>query len=203
MYLMNKGLLYKLRTIYFKKILKKYKLNEKTGMLDYGCGPCDMVICTKDFGIDICGIDLSEYSVHLATERGVNVIQGDYNNMPYEKNSFDVIFLQSIIEHMFNPVEALITLRNYLKSNGLLIISAPTPSSDFWDDPTHIRPYTPKSFKYLSQLAGFTIVQISYVFSFILGLNLKAAWIYKFLNMFPFPLGSKIFCVLKKTIPPE
>ena len=198
MYLTYKNLIYNLRILYFKKILRNFSINNQMKMLDYGCGPGDMIVCAKEAGIDVYGIDLFEYSVRLANERGLNIIQGDYKNMPYDRESFDLIFMQSVIEHIPEPVKVVSALKEYLKPNGLFIISAPTPCDNFWDDPTHIRPYTPKSFKVLSELSELSIVKITYVFSFILGLNLKAAWIYKLMNLFPFPLGSNIICVFKK-----
>ena len=198
MYLTYGGLVYKLRIFYFKKILKYFSMNNKIKMLDYGCGPGDMIACAQNIGIDVYGIDLYERSVRLANEKGFNVIRGDYNNMPYDKESFDLIFMQSVLEHIFDPVDSLMTLKNYLKPNGLIILSVPTPCNHFWDDPTHIRPYTPKSLEILAELVELKIVKITYVFAFILGFTLKAAWIYKLMNIFPFPLGSNIIGVFEK-----
>lgn len=118
--------------------------------------------------------------------------------MPYEKGFFDVIFLQSVVEHVHDPVELLMQLREYLQPKGLLIISCPTPGPHFWDDPTHIRPHTPKSFASLAELCSYNVIEITYVFAFLLGINLRNSLFYKLLNVLPFTLGSNIIGVFAK-----
>lgn len=197
-YLVYEGLFDKLRFSYFKKVLTKYRITPKMKLLDYGCGPGDLLVLCQREGIDAYGVDDFPRSVELAKQRGLNVVLGSYSDMPFEKNSFDMIFLQSVLEHISNPLEAVVKITQYLNAGGILVLSCPTPGSHFWDDPTHIRPFTPKSLEIIGELCDCNILEINYVFSFLLGLKIKNSIIYKLLNILPFPLGSNIIGVYQK-----
>ena len=200
MYLVYKKYFSKLRNIYFRKIIKKYNIGEKKKILDYGCGPGDFILVAKDKGIDICGVDFSSRSVILAKSRGLEIIQGNYRQVEniYGDDYFDVIILQSVLEHVKNPQQELLGLKKLLKRGGIIIISSPTPSIYFWDDPTHLRPYTAKSFKILAEILEMEVVEINYIFLFLIGLRSTSRLFYLMLNILPWPLGSNLLGVYKK-----
>ena len=197
-YLKYDGLLDRIRRRYFKLVLEKFAVNPNIRLLDYGCGPGDMLLECQAHGIDCVGIDNSERSVKLAAERGLSILQGDIDSLPTELGNFDIIFLQSVIEHVQNPLELVEKLKLRLKDNGVLVLSAPTPSCHFWDDPTHIRPYTAKSFYTLGQICGLEATTISYVFSFLLGFELRNPLFYMLMNLSPFAAGSNMIAAYKK-----
>jgi hypothetical protein len=60
-------------------------------------------------------------------------------------------------------------------------------------------PFTPKAFKLLGDILNLKVVEINYVFSFLLGLRFQSSLFHKILNILPFPLGSNIIGVFKKT----
>lgn len=199
MYLVYDGVMDRIRRIYFKKVAMLLSRKGKTRILDYGCGPGDMLLECQRQGMDAYGIDSSARSVAIARARGgENVIKADLYSLPYGQGSFDVIFIQSVLEHMERPVESILELKKYLKKGGWLFLSAPTPCSNFWDDPTHIRPYTPKSFQIIGELCELDILQINYVFSFLLGRKASSRIYYKILNCLPFPLGSNLIGIYRK-----
>jgi len=118
----------------------------------------------------------------------------------FELSNFHVLFMQSVIEHLKDPVEAVSALARFVKPGGRIILSAPTPENSFWDDPTHVRPYTPKSLLSLGEICGLEVEHLTYVFAFLLGLQLRSPLFYRLLNLFPFPLGSNLLCVYRKAI---
>lgn len=198
MYLLYGGVFEKIRNSYFNKILTKYTISKGKTLLDYGCGPGDMMLLGKMRKIRVFGIDNDKRSVMLAKKRGLDVLLGDAKNMKYKKNFFDVIFLQSVLEHDRDPVGLVMKLKQFLKKDGLLILSSPTPGYHFWDDPTHVRPFTPRSFKIIGDICELEILEINYVFSFILGLNFTNAIFYLLMNLVPLAMGSNIIGVYKK-----
>lgn len=197
-YLEYQGPFQRLRLRYFRKVLRHFGLKEGMRFLDYGCGPGDMLQVAQAAGLESYGIDNAEYSVELARQRGLTIHLGDYESMDFPPAFFDAIFLQSVLEHVHDPLALVDGLRSYLAEDGLLILSAPTPGSFFWDDPTHIRPYTPKSFRTLAQVCGFEVVEINYVFAFLMGLRLENAFFYKLMNVQPLPLGSNLIGAFRK-----
>ena len=198
MYLVYDGWFDRIRKLYFKKIILRSNLSPQSKILDFGCGPGDFMLVAQEMGIQADGVDAFPRSVELARARGLNVTLGDEREMGYPTKHFDAIFLQSVVEHLANPLEVLGRLLEYLKPGGLLIISAPTPCSQFWDDPTHVRPFTPKSFKVLGEVLGVTCELNTYVFSFLMGIPLTSAIFYKLMNILPLSLGSNLVAFYRK-----
>lgn len=55
---------------------------------------------------------------------GIDIIS-DINNMPLESNSIDNVLCSEVLEHVFNPLEALMELKRVLKDGGRMIITVP------------------------------------------------------------------------------
>jgi 2-polyprenyl-3-methyl-5-hydroxy-6-metoxy-1,4-benzoquinol methylase len=198
MYLVYGGFFQQIRERYFRRLLSYYCSQPGSRLLDFGCGPGDVLLLARELGIEAHGVDNSERSVSLAQERGLSVKLNGSGAISTEMGEFSAILLQSVIEHVPNPIDLLRDLIQSLRPGGYLIVSAPTPASSFWDDPTHIRPFTPRSYDILGELCGVETVHVSYVFAFLLGIRLRAAWIYKLMNLISVPLGSNVIAVYRK-----
>jgi 2-polyprenyl-3-methyl-5-hydroxy-6-metoxy-1,4-benzoquinol methylase len=198
MYLEYKGFFNRIRQNYFTKVIKQLQQLGCTRLLDFGCGPGDVLQRCEVLGLSALGIDNSPRSVALAQQRGLSVLLGgaDYSALSQEK--FDAIFIQSVIEHLQDPCGQLKSLVDLLPPGGLLFISAPTPCSDFWNDPTHVRPFTPRSFHIIGELLNLEVIEVNFVFSYLLGLRLESAIWYKMLNILPFALGSNLVGIYRK-----
>ena len=198
MYLLYSGFFDKARKRYFNQVIKRCSIRKGEKLLDYGCGPGDMLSICSLYSIQAYGVDNELRSIELAQAKGLNVTLGDYNSLPFEQDFFDVIFMQSVLEHLPKPIDAINHLNKYLKKGGHLILSAPTPGPFFWNDPTHIRPYTPKSFQIISDICGLKLIEVNYVFSFMLGLKITNSLFFLILNLLPFPLGTNLIGIYKK-----
>lgn len=172
--------------------------NGCTRLLDYGCGPGDVLEVCRKLNFPAIGLDNSYRSFQLATQRGFQVIHGDESSSVLVHERFDAIFMQSVIEHLIDAIGTLERLVAMLPPGGLLFVSAPTPCSDFWNDPTHVRPFTPSSFRILADLLSLEILEINYVFSYLLNVKLKSSLWYKLLNTLPLPLGSNLVGLYRK-----
>ena len=197
-YLLYQGTFDRIRKYYFRKVLATTGFPPGSSLLDYGCGPGDMLEVAAQVGWSAVGVDSSQRSVDIARKRGLEVTLADSSSLPFAKGSFDLIFLQSVVEHVPNPMQLLTELREYLRPDGLIVISSPTPGSHFWDDPTHIRPHTPTSFKTLAEIAGLRPISINYVFAFLLGIKTTSSLWYKVMNVVPFALGSNILGMFRR-----
>jgi 2-polyprenyl-3-methyl-5-hydroxy-6-metoxy-1,4-benzoquinol methylase len=198
MYLEYSGLFDRIRRHYFSKVIGRLQSLGCKRLLDYGCGPGDVLQICQVIGLPALGIDNSSRSVALARNRGFNVLLGDTTNTELANEEFDAIFMQSVIEHIPNATDELAKLVAMLPPGGILFISAPTPCADFWNDPTHVRPFTPRSFRILGELLGMETVEINYVFAYLLGVKLESAIWYKLLNIIPSPLGSNLIGIYRK-----
>jgi SAM-dependent methyltransferase len=95
------------------------------------------------------------------------------DKMPYEDESFDFVFIKSVIEHISNTDLFLSEIRRVLKKGGKVIILTPDYQRQkdfFYDDYTHIKPFTLTSLKMALQLNGFKIKRAEWFFYY------KAIW---------------------------
>ena len=77
----------------------------------------------------ITSIDISVTSLAEARKKGaeaglanVQFEQADIFNLPYGPESFDHIFVCFVLEHLSQPVEALSTLKDYLRKGGTITV---------------------------------------------------------------------------------
>ncbi|HEY9584309.1 MAG TPA: DUF4910 domain-containing protein [Candidatus Paceibacterota bacterium] len=128
---------------FFDSVLKKPFFGK---LLDLGCGDGSFVKYCKSRGIEATGIDINN---------GVNF---ERDRLPYKDNSFDIVFMYAVIEHITDPSNILTEIKRVLSNNGVIVLI--TPNFDqapiiFYDDPTHVKPYNPTNLSYLMKLFGF------------------------------------------------
>jgi ubiquinone/menaquinone biosynthesis C-methylase UbiE len=113
-------------------------------VLEAGCGvgAQTITLAKNSPGALITSIDISEASVNEARSKtaaagltNVHFEQADIFNLTYEQNSFDHIFVCFVLEHLSRPVEALQTLKKYLKQGGTItVIEGDHGSAYFYPD---------------------------------------------------------------------
>ena len=100
---------------------------EGSKVLEVGCGVGSQteILCRKNPGIHLTSVDISAESLELARKRcddsglfNVEFKQADIFHLPYEKNSFDHIFICFVLEHLSDPQKALMELKTILKQGG-------------------------------------------------------------------------------------
>jgi len=65
--------------------------NGRGRLLDVGCGTGSHTVVLAEPGWDAVGVDISEDQLRLARERGVEVVQADASDLPFEDSSFDAV----------------------------------------------------------------------------------------------------------------
>ena len=184
------------RDKYFKKILSNHFKNIPL-VVDVGCGQGDFLTQAKELRINAEGIDDKEFWVTRCVKKGLKAKKGSIFEIPYDDNSVDGVFLQSVLEHT-DPVKSMKEISRVIKNEGIVAISCPTPEKHFWDDPTHVRPYTIKSLSTLFEMFGFKVTHKNYVFAELLGMTVTWNGLFKWLNLIPARIGSNIIVIGKK-----
>jgi ubiquinone/menaquinone biosynthesis C-methylase UbiE len=91
------------------------------------------------------------------------VILGDINQpLPFPDASFDAVVMKDVLEHVADPVTLVGEAHRVLRPGGLLFASSPDAQRWVWDDYTHRRPFTRKSFRLLFSDQGFDICRRGY-----------------------------------------
>lgn len=117
-----------------RELLQILPQNTNLKFLDLGCGDGNTAKYMRQCfsSVEYYGIDVSTKSISVAVHRQLNdchfeVYDGD--TIPYEDNTFDVVFMACVMHHI--PVKCrqqiLFEARRVLKQNGLLIIFEHNP----------------------------------------------------------------------------
>lgn len=94
-------------------------------ILDIGCGFGETLAYHQGRGCDPYGSEVDKNVACVAEKFGFNIRIGPYDPKNYEKNFFDYITLDQVIEHVSDPIELLMGIHENLKEGGIAIISCP------------------------------------------------------------------------------
>jgi SAM-dependent methyltransferase len=131
-YKLKRGIQSKWHHLKFDFFAQRIKSSDR--VLDIGCGPGTFLGNLESFTKG-CGIDISPSQIDYANEHYGSVNCSfecfDGNHLPYENNSFDVVTLVEVIEHLLpETVETLFSeAYRVLKNNGRLYVSTPNYGS--------------------------------------------------------------------------
>jgi len=100
----------------------------KAGMrcLDIGAGGGEWVYYMTTLGCESYGIEPNNgYGTFAKDSYGVDVFLGMYQESDFPRESFDVLSLFQVLEHLADPVEDLCRMSTYLKTGGRFLIEVP------------------------------------------------------------------------------
>ena len=154
------------------KFLKKIQSTHPTGtLLDVGCALGYFVELALNKGYDAYGFDPSDYAVHEAIKLNgkERIKQGTIGTTGYQPESFDVITLFDVFEHLADPKKDLQKLMTYLKKDGIIVIATGDTNSlaarilkrkwTFYIPPQHLFFFASKTMMTLLQVVGLAPLQ--------------------------------------------
>ncbi len=145
-----------------RKIALKRKLklinsfdSESKNILDIGCGTGDFLETVLKDNWIITGIEPDEQARQIANSKTNNAVFGIEQLEKLKPNSFDVITLWHVLEHLPNLEMHIALFKSLLKPNGTLVIAVPNFKSydavhykNFWaayDAPRHLWHFSKQS----------------------------------------------------------
>ncbi|MDP5084989.1 MAG: class I SAM-dependent methyltransferase [Yoonia sp.] len=98
----------------------------KKRVLEIGCGRGEVCrALNSHFGCEVVGVDVSKYPNWDEHQDGVSLIQTDLtDDNPLDLGSFDIIYSNSVWEHVRHPYRMLERAFEVLKPGGHLLLSA-------------------------------------------------------------------------------
>ena len=144
----------------------------ETRLLDVGCGGAWLGEHFERY----TGVDVSAEAVEAARARGFAARQIEPSAaLPFEDESFDGVVMKDVLEHVADPVALVDEVRRVLRRGGRVFASSPDAQRWVWDDYTHRRPFTRKSFRLLFADRGFEVERVGYE-SVIPGTGIVSGW---------------------------
>jgi 2-polyprenyl-3-methyl-5-hydroxy-6-metoxy-1,4-benzoquinol methylase len=95
-------------------------------MLDLGCGDGTVLWLAREDGWDVKGVELFPELTKLVRDTlGLDVETSDISSYNGEEGRWDCVVLTHVLEHLPDPVGALIKIRNLLKPGGAGVLEFP------------------------------------------------------------------------------
>ncbi len=161
-----------------KKLMKKIerlsgKKRNDISLLDVGCSSGAFISTAGDLGVNAEGVEPSQAPVRTAIKLGLKVYQGFLQDIRLPRESFDVVTLFEVIEHLKDPLNLLKECHRILRKNGLLVIR--TGNADSWtvrfmkarwdyfsiaEHGGHISFFNPLSIQKIAKRSGFVVEDI-------------------------------------------
>ncbi|MFI1772621.1 class I SAM-dependent methyltransferase [Thalassobellus citreus] len=160
------------RTISLKKKLKLINSfpSETKNLLDIGCGTGDFLQTAKDNNWNVTGIEPNEQARNIANKKTNDSVFNTEQLSIFELESFDVITLWHVLEHLPNLEEQITIIKKLLKPNGTLIIAVPNYKSydalyykNYWaafDVPRHLWHFNKESISKLVSKASMKVEKV-------------------------------------------
>lgn len=156
------------------QLAEKYLAKKEISILDVGAGSHSATITKKWLpkcyytGIDIPGsYNNDELDFRLMDK----FIEMDLTKLEFDNiqsNSYDMIVMCHVIEHLHNGDKVIAGLLPKLKKNGIIYLEFPSPRSvnfpskketlNFYDDPTHCRIFSVEEVSEILSQSGFSIL---------------------------------------------
>ena len=157
-----------------KNIAVKNKTNlivrlqpQKGSLLDIGAGTGDFLVASKSIGWSVVAVEPNQKAADLVLKKGL-ICLSDTSNL--ENNTFDVITMWHVLEHVPDLDVQITELQRLLKPKGTLIIAVPNYKSfdakhygRFWaafDVPRHLYHFSKTSIKTIFESRGFLLQEV-------------------------------------------
>jgi len=162
-------------------LYQSFNLSPNMKLLEPGCGRGEFLLNFQKLGMNVQGVDISMEAKDYSSKLKIEICDVENEALPFQSNTFDVIFSKSFIEHLHNPEIYLQEAFRVLKPGGFLITLVPDWESNYktyFDDFTHRTPFTKPSLRDAYKIFNFEDVSV-YKFR-----QLPIVWKFPIINYF-------------------
>jgi SAM-dependent methyltransferase len=102
--------------------------NEKLRILDIGCGRGNLLKAFHSNNCDCFGVERNDFPAG-GTSSDITIFKEDFLGINFDDNSFDIVIIWHVLEHLTDPASTLAKVRKILKPMGSLVIAVPNIGS--------------------------------------------------------------------------
>lgn len=159
------------------RVLKTFTSEPRPRLLDVGCAAGNFLMRAEEQGFIGEGLELNQlYIDYIAAHRHVKVYARLLEEMKYPDETFDVVTLWDVLEHLPKPVESLKEVGRVMHRGGILGLTTINHAcineailKDRWRyymPPDHLCSFTPALLDMLLKKCGFTVVRFEHHYMF-------------------------------------
>ena len=183
-------------------LLHKIKQYKSSGeLLEIGCAGGAFLNAARAFGYGVRGVEFSEDAAGFARKKfNLDVITGDLADANYLPETFDIIFMGDVLEHLPDPVDTMKRINRVIKKGGLLVLLCPMQTNTLYSrlgfaaygaagkrvtvqlPPYHLFEYRPKSISNLVRKFGFEVIALDQFAVVPSELSLRGSFAQRFLK---------------------
>lgn len=143
-------------------------------LLDLGCANGSLMYAMRGLGWETSGVDVNGDAVEIARKHGLDARVGTLESARFDDNTFDVVYLGDVIEHVPSPGAVCQEIHRVLRPGGLVVMRTPNAACGFasltlsassitgssWahsEAPYHLHEFTPRGLARLLESIGFDI----------------------------------------------
>jgi 2-polyprenyl-3-methyl-5-hydroxy-6-metoxy-1,4-benzoquinol methylase len=155
----------------FTRDLLAVERHERGGkLLDVGCHLGLFLDVAKERGWETTGVEPSRWSVERARDRGQDVRHGTLDNVHFADESFDVVTMWDVAEHLTDPLTELKRIHRILRPDGLLALSTMNVDALFprivgrrwpWYMQMHLVYFSRRTLHNMLAKAGYRVVEVT------------------------------------------
>jgi len=146
-------------------------IKERGEILDIGCGIGSRLEIFREMGFKkFSGIEPSDEAIYAKQIKKLPVKKESLNECNFQENSFNIITLYHVFEHLQDPISSLKIIKKVLKPKGWLVLQIPNFGSyqakffkNKWfalDAPRHYFHYAPKTISQILLQNNFEVKKI-------------------------------------------
>lgn len=162
---------YKPRIELIVDLLKDQKVQRLQTAVDLGAGTGEFALCLQDTGLfrQVLAVDISQTCVDICQSKSVNALLGSIKDL--SDASIDFIAMNDLIEHLFDPLDHLLSCGKVLRPGGYVFLVTPNvcgfdhmilkERSNSVSPPEHLNLFNPDSIAGLLEKAGFEPVLVA------------------------------------------
>jgi 2-polyprenyl-3-methyl-5-hydroxy-6-metoxy-1,4-benzoquinol methylase len=145
--------------------------SRKGRLLDVGCGSGAFLAHMRDLGWEVQGLEPDPAAADVAKTRyGLEVVCAPLEEANIAPESFDVVTLSHVIEHVHDPVALLRECGRVLRGDGIMVMVTPNNRSwgsrwfgsswRGWEVPRHLFVFSTRSLKMCAERAGLQVLEL-------------------------------------------
>lgn len=149
--------------------IQKYK--KKGCFLDIGCSIGTLLSLARKRGFRVYGVERSTWAANYCRkELKMTVYSGEFEKLRLPGNYFDVIVINHVLEHMWDPLNSLKKMHRILKLDGILLVGVPNIESIMFtilgsnwpglQAKMHVWQFNKKTLTIVVEKSGFRVIKV-------------------------------------------